>query len=139
MNNIKLKRPITPADEWKDRLIKKYPKLFRQKNLSMRETCMCWGIAVGIGWLPIIEFLCETIDKHGVELEFTQIKEKYGTLRIYTWGGDDFIDHLIEMAESLSGKVCEDCGSVIDVTTKGDYILTLCKICRNKCGKLSVR
>lgn len=125
---MKIRRPITPADEWKDRLIKKYPKLFRQKGLSIKESSMPWGIAVGIGWLPIIEFLCEAIKDSGVE--FTQIKEKFGMLRIYTNNADEYASNLVDMAEMLSGKMCEDCGSVVDVTTEGDYILTLCKKCR---------
>ena len=144
IKKIKLERPITPADEWKDRLVKKYPKLFRQKDLSMKETCMCWGIAVDIGWLPIIEFLCESIQGYvdlytKVQVEFSQIKEKYGILRIYTDNADEYVNNLVDMAERLSGKVCEDCGSVVDVTTKGGYILTLCKVCRNRRGKLSAR
>lgn len=41
-----------------------------------------------------------------------QIKEKYGTLRIY-WHGDlpDLGDAIIAAAEHLSGHVCEACGA----------------------------
>lgn len=30
--------------ELQEKLFEKYPKIFRQKDLSMNETCMCWGI-----------------------------------------------------------------------------------------------
>lgn len=129
---IRVQRKITIEDEIKNRIIKRYPKLFAQKDFSVRESSMCFGIAVGIGWLYLIEFLCEAIDKHKVDLQFTQIKEKFGTLRIYSIGGDDYTNRLIGVVEILSESICEECGSVINVTTKGDYLLTLCKKCRDK-------
>ena len=42
-------------------LYDKYPKIFRQKDLPMSETCMCWGICVDSGWLKLIDTLCEEI------------------------------------------------------------------------------
>ena len=41
-----------------DKLYKSYPNIFRQKDLSMKETAMCWGIACGDGWYNIIDVLC---------------------------------------------------------------------------------
>lgn len=40
----------------------------------------------------------------------TQIKEKYGTLRFYYSGGDDYINGIIAYAESMSQTTCEICG-----------------------------
>ena len=40
----------------------------------------------------------------------TQIKEKFGTLRFYYHGGDDYIRGLEAMAESMTARTCEDCG-----------------------------
>ena len=39
-------------------LYEKYPAIFRQKDLSMKETCMCWGLGCGDGWYNIIDTLC---------------------------------------------------------------------------------
>lgn len=39
-----------------------------------------------------------------------QVKEKFGTLRFYVEGGDEYIRGLISMAESMSGVTCEKCG-----------------------------
>ena len=141
MNKLELVRKLTPKDEWQVALYKKYPKLFGQHGKSMKETCMCWGISVGIGWLPIIELLCESmqryVDVHKIDqIEFVQIKEKYGTLQIYTNYHDEIIQELINTAERLSEKICEECGSVVNVTSEGGYILTLCELCRKKRGKL---
>jgi hypothetical protein len=41
----------------------------------------------------------------------TQIKEKFGTLRFYYTGGDEYIRGLDSMAASMSSVICEDCGS----------------------------
>lgn len=56
----------------------------------------------------------------------TQIKEKFGTLRFYYNGGDDYISGLEAMADSMSGKICEDCGKPGKSTT-GGWIRTLCE------------
>ena len=32
-------------------LIKKHPKIFRQKDLPMTHTAMCWGIECGPHWI----------------------------------------------------------------------------------------
>jgi hypothetical protein len=69
-------------------LYNKYPKLFRQKDLSAQETCMCWGISCGKGWFKIIDEACEKLqklaDENGVSIEFVQVKEKFAELRLYT-------------------------------------------------------
>jgi hypothetical protein len=44
--------------ELQQKLFEKYPKIFRQKDLSMKETLMCWGISCGDGWYNIVDTLC---------------------------------------------------------------------------------
>jgi hypothetical protein len=55
----------------------------------------------------------------------TQIKEKFGTLRFYYNGGDEYISGLVAMADSMSGRICEDCGKP-GKRTSGGWIRTLC-------------
>ena len=55
-----------------------------------------------------------------------QVKEKFGTLRFYYHGGDDVIDGMVGMAESMSAVTCEECGNPGTVT-KGGWIRTLCE------------
>jgi hypothetical protein len=40
----------------------------------------------------------------------TQVKEKFGGLRFYYNGGDDYIDGMVRMAESWAANTCEVCG-----------------------------
>jgi len=60
------------------------------------------------------------------QLVADQIKEKFGTLRFYTSGGDDYTDGVVRMAESLSCVTCEVCGKPGMTTGKG-WIKTTCE------------
>jgi hypothetical protein len=60
----------------------------------------------------------------------TQVKEKYGTLRFYFDGGDDYIDGIIAMAESMSARTCEVCGAP-GTSNGGGWIRTLCEEHKN--------
>jgi hypothetical protein len=54
-----------------------------------------------------------------------QVKEKFGTLRFYYRGGDDYISGLVSMAESMSAVTCEVCGDPGESRGNG-WISTLC-------------
>jgi hypothetical protein len=124
-------------------LFEKYPKIFRQNDLPMQQTAMCWGIDTGDGWYNIIDTLCSQIQWHikhnldkdedpeAVNVEATQVKEKFGGLRFYYIGGNDFISGLACMAESMSEKTCEECGSPGTQNDVG-WIRTQCDSCREK-------
>ena len=58
----------------------------------------------------------------------TQIKEKFGTLRFYYNGGDDYIRGLEAMAASMTSRICEQCGSpgTSRSTKKQRWVLVLC-------------
>ena len=112
------------------------------------------AIEVGDGWYNILDLLCDEVKNHldwhngegeyehrkqcmgkgykfVPQLKATQIKEKFGGLRFYTEGGDEYVVGLVAMAERLSGRICESCGS-IGVKNKEGWIRTLCSICREK-------
>lgn len=61
----------------------------------------------------------------------TQVKEKFGTLRFYYHGGDDYIRGLDAMAESMSAVICEECGCPGKIRNRKNgqkytWIRTLC-------------
>ena len=107
--------------ELDEALCAKYPEIFRDRNGDMRETAMCWGFDCGDGWYNIIDTLCATIQnreynqklnkKEFFPVVATQVKEKFGSLRFYYNGGDDYIDGAVAMAEYLSEVTCETCGA----------------------------
>lgn len=54
-----------------------------------------------------------------------QIKEKFGGLRFYHQGGDEYVDGLVTMAEEWASRTCEVCGSP-GRARQGGWIRTLC-------------
>ena len=106
----------------------------------MRETCMMWGIETGDGWYWLINNLCKAIQDYidwnkKDQVEASQVKEKFGRLCFYTDGSDDMVEGIISFAEMLSVEICEDCGSLDDVTSEGSWVRTRCKNCRNELSK----
>lgn len=122
-------------------LCKVFPKIFAERNLPMQETCMCWGFSCGDGWFNIINQLCQNIQHHidwknkekevVAQVVVSQVKEKYGTLRFYYSGGDDTIDGMVSMAESMSGVTCEECGNIGESNNSG-WIKVLCETHREE-------
>lgn len=120
--------------ELTEKLFNKYPKLFGQSTESPEVTCMCWGFECGDGWYWLIDQLCDTLQNyidsnHLDQIEVVQVKEKYGTLSFYVNSCDDLAQGMIWFAESLSGSICEKCGSTNNVTQTIGWIKTLCETC----------
>jgi hypothetical protein len=124
---------------------------------------MCWGIDCGDGWHWLIDNLCDAIQRYcdsrndGVrirnkvrakgeeeylkgtdpeeewQVEATQVKEKFGGLRFYICAGDDEIFGMITLAEHMSYKICEYCGTIKNVKVRSDgWVRTLCNKCEEK-------
>lgn len=82
----------TPNEaKYGEEFMSRFPILFQNKKLSMKETCMCWGIECPKGWWHILDQLCTVLefhnlefkDKYGIAIVADQVKEKFGTLRFY--------------------------------------------------------
>ena len=100
-------------------------------NRDNRHSPMVFGIECGDGWHNIIRAACKEIAEHEClqPFVFSQVKEKFGTLRLYHDGGDSFCDGVVEMAEAMSAVTCERCGSPGTPNDAG-WISTLCEGCR---------
>ena len=102
---------------------------------------MCWGFECGDGWYNILNLLMSNIQHHidwknkkeqvVPQVTLDQVKEKFGTLRFYYTGGDEYISGLVSMAESMSAVTCESCGNPGE-QTGGGWIKTTCKPCKAK-------
>lgn len=165
------------SPELEHKLIEKYPVLFRDKDKSPRESLMCFGAECGSGWFNILDNLCgyltslqknrsfylglkESIKDNNdegfngsfycPEIIFMQIKQKYGTLRVY-WNFkeienydeiklklkrpeqldeyineySDMVENAIDFCEYLSSITCEECGAPGKLYTGGWY-MSLC-------------
>ncbi|MDE7253819.1 MAG: hypothetical protein K2O32_12870 [Acetatifactor sp.] len=99
-----------------------------------------FGIETGDGWYQLLYDMCreiaivfETAEKP-VTIEMVQIKEKYGTLRVYynLEGENDVarkISDITQKYEDLSETVCEECGREGTLRTDLPWIQTLCDTC----------
>jgi len=115
-------------EKFAEQMETKFPKLFSGKY---------GGFAVGKGWYPILEALCNNIQNHidwkvkqgqdVAQVEVNQIKEKFGGLRFYYTGGDEQIHGMVQMAEAFASSLCEDCGG-IGKRRGGGWIRTLCDV-----------
>jgi hypothetical protein len=98
------------SPELADKLIEQYPEQF--KNLKYLEC--------DDGWYEILSRLCYIVNNRldykkrlNEPLEsfyWSQIKEKFGGLRAYCYGADEYIRGAIDMAESVSCITCEVTG-----------------------------
>ena len=123
--------------ELDEELCRKYPQIFCNRHAPMTQTSMCWGFDCGDGWYNIIDAVCVMIQNHERNNKFnnvvmppviaTQVKEKYGTLRFYYTGGDDYINGVVAMAEYMSGVTCETCGAPGEIREIG-WMRTLCDV-----------
>lgn len=124
--------------ELQEKLFKKYPKIFAQKDLGPKQTAMCWGIECGDGWFWLLDNLCESlqsfIDNNGSEqIVCRQIKEKFGELRFYSNGQNKILFGYISFAGRLSQSICETCGTTENVIqTEGGWVQTICQKCLSK-------
>lgn len=147
-------------------LIKKYPKLFNDSH---------YDYGCGAGWHPLIADICRYISNKQkgflplkapkskyqthdcstlplFNLKFEQIKEKFGTLRVYfsitqvehDWNIFDKdkyerefdrthsdINGYINAMETISSRVCEGCGNP-GKSRDGGWIKVLCDNCCKK-------
>jgi hypothetical protein len=69
-----------------------------------------------------------TLPESVPQVTLDQVKEKFGTLRFYYTGGDDIIDGMVRMAESMSGVTCEECGNPGERGGSG-WVRTICIPC----------
>jgi hypothetical protein len=121
--------------ELDEQLCAKYPKIFVNRNADMQTTAMCWGFECGDGWYNILDQLCANIQHHTdwhnretvkvPQVVASQVKEKFGGLRFYYDGGDDYISGVASMAESMSVVTCEECGAPGQQRGRG-WIYTAC-------------
>ncbi|KAF3913353.1 hypothetical protein ABW20_dc0105343 [Dactylellina cionopaga] len=123
-------------------LYAEFPHLFWTRELP--EEPMRYGLTIGPGWFPIVRELCLRItraidqddlkDPKATMWAFSQIKEKYGELRVY--GPEDKeggpISNAYEWAEEEASKTCEECGGEGSLLIIKGWYTTTCQQCAEK-------
>lgn len=106
-------------------LCSRHPGLFK---LGKYDT---FGFGCAEGWLGILDGLCECItnadrQSDSAKTRIVQVKEKLGSLRVYHSSHDPIINAYVRMAEEMSQRVCEVCGSPGKLITDSGWMRTRC-------------
>jgi hypothetical protein len=121
---------------WQTELVARYPALFNQE-FNGRVTAPGYP-AVNDGWRDLVETAIGRIASAVTaaptgSLKIGQIKEKFGTLRLYLDNRSGLpeatcaaIDEAICLAEARSACTCETCGAEGRLYDKGGYVFTAC-------------
>jgi hypothetical protein len=85
----------------------------------------------GDGWFELIDATCRLIQQHEKAATAEpcvayEIKEKFGTLRLYCGGTDTYLDSVIDLSERLSGSICEVCGETGKTYEQNSWLKTRC-------------
>jgi hypothetical protein len=123
------------ARDWRVELVETYPDLFHPVA-GDPPAAQGWP-EVGDGWRDLLERACARIravvQAGGGTFHVTQIKEKYGTLRLYHQSAlsreaDARVEEAIDLAEARSACTCEVCGAPGRLHGSG-WLVTRCAVC----------
>ena len=95
------------------------------------EAGMGCGSSIGIGWLPMVVELDESLAKIDPDYKIDQIKEKFGGLRFYISSDANRMREmydLIDIAEGKSFETCEMCGAAAErINNENGWMVVRCK------------
>jgi len=117
-------------DNWQKALMQCFPHLFGRGGYP----------TVGRGWLDVLDRALGRIDTvvafegAGSWIRIVQIKQKFGTIRIYFEHNRDFsaeglavIGEVIELAEARSACTCEECGARGRLYVRDGWVASRCE------------
>ncbi len=105
--------PVEMDLAWQEEIKRDYPYQF-----PPHFTFECCS-----GWAALLREMCRRVDlalepEDREHFKWSQIKEKFGTLRAYN-NGPDVVEDVIDWAEAASEKTCELCGRAGRLKRKG--------------------
>lgn len=116
--------------EFEERVIKAIEKIENSKKpLHPFEL---FEIEHGYGWMGLTLPIIEEVRLYNIKnpdnmIQINQIKEKYGSLRIYLSREPDYLEKIILKAEHESEHICEFCGARGKNKKINGWVLTLCE------------
>lgn len=86
------------------------------------------------GWFDLIAANLQLVERYAelerLKVEITQVKQKFGQLRVYHRGGDRVVDRLLDIAELVSASTCEVCGAEANVVEQQGWLRSCCHLHR---------
>lgn len=128
---------MTPKD-YEDKLAKDFPLLYVDMHGDPMVTCLSRGVETLPGWYDLIYNLSEKLQQFIATLpedkrkdyKVIQVKQKFAGLRVYMHMSTPEIDALIDEADELAHKTCEQCGQPgqrCGDWEKNEYLYISCK------------
>jgi hypothetical protein len=117
-------------EDWREQLVHRHPELFGDPAGGMSALPEC-----GDGWADLVNRAVERISQASAAgrspVRIVQIKEKYGTLRVYTETIEDAataaaVKEAISLAKARSACTCELCGAEGRLRERGGVFATAC-------------
>lgn len=107
-------------------LVSRHPKIFPPYSTDGRFGFECLD-----GWAELLDaaagLVQQFVDATGVEQVFArQVKEKFGSLRIYLWNADERAVAIFDLIEGLSASICEECGQPGSIQKRNGWLLCRC-------------
>jgi len=114
-----------------DKILKAAPNFYSGRERS---------ISVGEGWFKLVLSFSKQMEKLILNespssrkfFSCSQLKEKFGSLRVYTRSSTNKMDDLIGKAEAKSAEICENCGDSAKVEDIGGWLSCICSKCLKK-------
>lgn len=107
-----------------------------QPDLTLQNNLMAFGFMCEKGWHELIIELLDKLQKienrEHLGMTITEIKEKYGELRVYISHGTDEMFELIDWYTEKSKTVCEICGEPGKLHKVKGWLMTRCNNCLRK-------
>lgn len=85
---------------------------------------------IGPGWNDLVEPIVKQAERE--ELSSIWLRERRGSLRVYTPDASRLLNDMIATAESKSMETCEECGASGERVDLGGWFKTLCPSCHQK-------
>ena len=80
-----------------------------------------------MGSLTIVENVLSELDRAAPDVRVTQVKEKLGSLRVYTEDKtDDMVREIVGRAEVRSATICEVCGEAGNLFRDDGWVRVRC-------------
>jgi hypothetical protein len=128
---VKLHPYLLPRNVWTGKIVRDYDYTYTEYD------CISKGWQIGFGKF-FLEDLREACLKTNFldNLQFTQIKEKYGRLCLYNNGAPQEVHDVLYKYEFISQYICYNCGSP-NACVVDDYgwYLPICECCWDKFNK----
>ena len=101
------------SPELQNKLYSKYPKIFVDKDKSMQESCMCWGIETPDSWYDIIDTLCHALTyTYSTSLDIDKEDAEHLNIKPIRFRDEDSYIYSVECPQVIAEQVKEKYGTL---------------------------